>query len=181
MLHPSISLVFFHIHLVITNMSVKCARYPEKAFILCLLCVPLYLWDTTSLLVRLIWSHLHEPYFHFYMLCLSYIVMQTLYVVVFATHHLWFIFTLELSCLCQTLWFLTCFLWLVLAAWIWVSCSRYLLLLRIFIRSIPFSSDLPFSAFYCLLRTWIVCWKSSLGGDVCVCLFCACGRESWWK
>ena len=38
------------------------ARYLEKAFMLCLLRVPLYLWDTTSLLVRLIWSHFHELY-----------------------------------------------------------------------------------------------------------------------
>ena len=88
---------------------------------LSLLCVPLYLWDTTSLLVRLIWSHLHELHLHFCMLCLSCIVLQALYVVVSATHHLWFIFTLELSCLCQTLWFLIFFPLLVLSAWIWVS------------------------------------------------------------
>ena len=172
MFHPSISLVFYHIHLVITNMSVQlCKVHLDKLscfhyFVFHFIC-----GTQLSLLVRLIWSHFHEPSLQFWMLCLSCIVLQALYVVVFATHHLWFIFTVELSCSWRTLWFLTCFLWLVLAAWIWVSCSCYLLLLRIFIHSVPFSSDLPFSAFYCLLRTGIVCWKSSLGGSVCDCLF----------
>ena len=64
------------------------ARYTEKAFMLCLLRVPLYLWDTTSLLVRLIWSHLYEPHLHFCMLCLSCIVLLELYMVVSITHHL---------------------------------------------------------------------------------------------
>ena len=37
--------------LVNTNLCVKCARYLDE---LSLLCVPLYLWDTTSLLIRII-------------------------------------------------------------------------------------------------------------------------------
>ena len=54
-IHKKFVLVlFYHIHLVVTNLSVKCARYLEKAFMLCLLRVPLYLWDTTSLSVRLV-------------------------------------------------------------------------------------------------------------------------------
>ena len=144
-------LCFITFTLLLLTCLFSYARYSEEAFMLWLLLVPLYLWDTNSILVRLIWSHHYEFHLHFCMLCLSCIVLQALYVVVFATHHLWFIFTLELSCLCRTLWFLTCFLWLVLAAWIWVSCSCYLLLIRIFIRFVPFL--ILFTSFCILLLT----------------------------
>ena len=145
---------------------------------LCLLRVPLYLWDTTSLLVRLIWSHLHEPSFVFlYAFLVLYCLAGALcgcvrYTPLVIYFHIG-AFMLMSDALISDL-----FPLLVIAAWIWISCSCYLLLLRIFIRSVPFSFDLPFSAFYCLLRTGIVCWKSSLGGNVCDCLF-LCLRQGF--
>ena len=66
----------FITHLVITNTSVSCARYTEKAFMLCLLCVPLYLWDTilafsATYLVSSLWALLAFLYALLVLYCLA--------------------------------------------------------------------------------------------------------------
>ena len=143
--------LFYHIHLVVTNMSVKCARYLEKDFMLCLLRVPLYLWDTTSLSVRLILSHIHELLFSIYV-CFVCIVLSC--------RHLIWLCPLLTICDLFSHWSFHAYLWhfdfwlvsfVVLAAWIWVSYSCYLLLLRIFIRMVPFL--ILFTFFSILLLT----------------------------
>ena len=110
--------IAFMSFLVNTNLCVKCARYLDE---LSLLCVLLYLWDTTSLLVRLDWSHLHEPLFALlYALLVLYCLAGVLcgcvrYTPLVIYFHIG-AFMLMSDALISDL-----FPLLVLAAWIWVS------------------------------------------------------------
>ena len=81
-------LCFITSTLLLLTCLFSCARYFDE--LSCFACFVFHFICGTqfSLLVRLIWSHLYEPSWHFCMLCLSCIVLQALYMVVSITHHL---------------------------------------------------------------------------------------------
>ena len=131
------SLVFHHYALLLLTYLLSVQGTLRKLSILTwLLRVPLYLWDTTSLLMRLILSHLYELYLHCCVFCLFCIVLQDDCVVVSATHHLWFIFTEALMLTSDDA--LSDLFYLLMLACSRISGFRSCLvaLLQIFIRSV---------------------------------------------